>query len=103
MTEIRDTTLAKEIDPYDPDLSELMKKKAKQTNPLRLVEEIEMLHNGLHDMKATNFILLERVKLARKALIQVMDGDGTHTYTSPLTRILIDLERAEDEARGISK
>tara|TARA_R110000803_G_scaffold33627_13_gene73581 strand:+ start:2286 stop:2594 length:309 start_codon:yes stop_codon:yes gene_type:complete len=96
----RDTTLAKDIDPYDPDLSELMQKKARQTNPLRLVEEIETLHAGLHDMKATNFILLVRMREIRAALMSVMDGDGTHTYTSPLTRILLDIEKAEEEAKG---
>ena len=76
----------------DPDLSALMRKKAETTPALELVEEIETLHAGLHEMKAQNFAMvlcLGKVTEQAQAIIEAeaKRSPGGHEITEPLARL----------------
>ena len=74
----------------DPDYKRLMEKKAESTKPLKLVEEIETLHEGLHECTSRGIqyrLCLESSKtlieqlIASEAAKKPADRDVTHALS----------------------
>ena len=90
----------------DPGLERLMRQKAESTPAIELVEEIETLHAGLHDMKAQNFALVRCLAAVKVQAFEIIAAEAkaapaVYDLSEPLAKVASRIIKALARVKGI--
>lgn len=90
----------------DPALAALMRKKAETTPALALVEEIETLHAGLHDMKAQNFEMVRCLRAVKEQSFAIIEAEAkapaaSHDLSEPLAKVVAMVVKCLGRVKGV--